>query len=98
VLGEPAPVGVSLLLAGFGDGAVGIGAGSSLPSRLSFSISGLKKVTTRPSLSSAACGRNLVPGGASTNVIIRGLALMVRASGSRAPWPTMQIRAGWFTR
>jgi hypothetical protein len=65
---------------------------------LSFSISGLKKVTTRPSLSSAACGRNRAPGGTSTNVTIRGLTPMAAASGSGVSRSARQIRDGWFTR
>jgi hypothetical protein len=62
---------------------------------LSFSISGLKKVTTRPSLSPAACGRDRAPGGTSTNAAIRGLAPMAAASGERGV-PVCQADARWL--
>jgi hypothetical protein len=44
-----------------------------------------------PSLSSAACGKNILPGGTSMKAIIRGLAAMVSSPGSWVSWLTTVI-------
>lgn len=93
VLGVPTPVGIALPLAGLGDGAVRVGSGEQ--SAVSFQLLDQRAEEGDDAAVVKLRGLRQEPGagGASTNAIIRGLAPMASADGSRVPWPTMQIRA-----